>query len=483
MEIQYKRTYRPGGAKRYALGEIPAMLGYAMEVIDPRVVMREGKLAAGQMCMLFFGITPEEYALKDGDAKALNHLADKLLKQIPADRLLGWRIVDLKGETIQSALQPQTGESIDGGEFARRVQARMAQSGPIDAQLLKLRALQQQCAAKDAPESEKEKLMLARRALANALKGLETLYVAFDGATGQRWPVVGYDGRLEFFTTEERAKRACEQLNRPLGSVKIWEMRALKGEEIQKLISECIDNGLNLLRLDNGFAAAELSMQDICKDAPGANASLRSMMIREVEYGMRWNLLRDAKADEAAVRGALESMLTMRNFAWRELGNAKLFALCVGGQRDKCVVLGNQKQPEKMLAVFSSQARALHFAKQLKEAVQSVEMDFDALKNCCNACDGVLVDMGFIGYRLLKGDFDKVLDLRGKPPVAVRVRAAEQKPAPRPAQDLGDLPDPDVFLPSEEEREEKQEETVATQQPPQKKEMRQRGLFQKLFKK
>lgn len=481
MEIQFKKTYAPARGKRYVLGEIPLMLGYAMEIADPRAKMQEGKLNPGEICMMLFGVTPEEHAWKDQNPKALDRLADQLLKHVPADRLLGWRIIDLKGTALQRDVKPKTGESIDGGEFARRVQRQAAQSGPMDAQLLQLRALQQQCAGKDAPEEIKTKLQEARQAFAEPFMALEKLYAAYDAPTGLRWPAVGYDGRVELFTTEERAVRACEQLNRPLAGVKVWEMRPLQGEERAKLISECAENGLDLLRVDNGFAAAELNIKDICKDAPKPNAALRGMMIREVQYGMRWNQLRDAKADEPVVRGALESMLSMRNFVWREIGNAKLFVLCLGGQRDKCVMFNSQKQPEKMLAVFTNQARAMRFAHQVKEAVLPVEMNFDALKHACAACDGMVVDMGFIAYRLLKKDFDQVIELRGKPPVAVRVKPPEQARAPRPAQDLGELPDPDAFAPKQEDMPEDQKEAAPAAEEEAAQPAAQTGFLKRLF--
>ena len=48
MEIQYRRSYVPARGKRYTAGEIPAMLGYAVEIADPRPRMREGKLEPGE---------------------------------------------------------------------------------------------------------------------------------------------------------------------------------------------------------------------------------------------------------------------------------------------------------------------------------------------------------------------------------------------------------------------------------------------------
>ena len=136
MEIKYTRTYVPKG-KNYTLGEMPVALGYAMEILSPRPLLKAGKLNMGEICMLLFALTPEEYALKDGDNKALDVLAAKLMKQQPADRLLAWLVRDLKGALVKSDAQPKLGESIDDGELAARVKAKNTQAaaGPIDPQL------------------------------------------------------------------------------------------------------------------------------------------------------------------------------------------------------------------------------------------------------------------------------------------------------------------------------------------------------------
>lgn len=447
MEIKFNRTYTPSRGKRYVMGEIPAMLGFAMEIADPRVRMKEGKLNPGEICMLLFALTPEEYILKDSDPKALDALADKLLKQVPADRLLGWRIVDLKGAAVQRAVQPQAGGSIDDGAFIRRVReaaAKRMPAGPIDAHLLEARRLQLACTAKDAPESSKQQWLAARQALGMALQGLSKIWVAYDLATGDRWPAVGFDGRLEIFTTAERAQRAVQQIHASQGNVATLSLREIPGNEIGKLLQGCAADGLFALRVDNGFAAAELTLKDFREDAPEANAMLRSMMVREIQYGMRLNRYKAENAPEKNVQGAMESMLTLRNFVWREAGNTALYALCVGGRRENCVMLTPQAGKEHMLAVFTNQARAQAFAEKMKgNPAKPVQMPFDEIAQCAAACDGLLVDVGYIGYRLLKADFDKVRDLRSKPPMVVRL----QQPQPIVKKDdaAGSLPDPDKF--------------------------------------
>lgn len=453
MEIQFKRTYTSGLKKGYALGEISGMLGYAMEIVDPRTRMQSGKLLPGQICMLIFAITPEEYALKDQDVKALNTLAEKLTKYVPADRLLGWRIVDLKGAQLKSDLIPQAGESIDGGEFARRMQA--ASAGPVDALLLQAAKLQKVCAAKDAPAGVREDYLQARRALAEALLGQDTLYLLYDVPTGERWPSVGFDGRMELFTTQQRAERALKQFAAAQNGLNLWKIHTLQGEAIRKTLLACAADGLDLIRVDNGFAAAEVNAADFGADASHENARLRGWMIREVEYGLRWNQLKDAHAPEALIRGALESMLTMRNFAWREAGNATLYALCPNGMRDKCLLVGSSNQPQKHLAVFTNADRARHFAHAMKAAALPLPMCFDELAARGENSAGMLVDVSFIGYRIPTESFAQVRELRAKPPVAVRIRPeGGEAPAPQPApvrlddENLGSLPDPDVFAPA-----------------------------------
>lgn len=447
MEIHFKKTYAPARGKRYALGEIQFMLGYAMEIANPRTKMQEGKLNPGEICMMIFGLTPEEYALKDQNPKALDALADQMLKHVPADRLLGWRIIDLKGTALNRDVKPQTGESIDKGAFQALLRARAAAAGPVDGLLMEAVRLQKLCARKNADASHEQDWQYARRELCAAILKLDRIWTAYDLPTGNRWPFVGNDGRVEIFTTEERAQRVKRQIQSVYGEAEIWSIREISGVELEKWIRTCTEEGFLALRVDNGFAAAECRAQDFCMDIPEQkNAALRNLLIREVQFGMRLNCCKAAKASEQLVRGALESMLTLRNFAWREIGNAKLYALCADGKRDHCVVIGAPDGKERLLSAFTSAERARAFAKKVKGDVCAVEMDFDGLAQRSAACDGLLVDVDRIAYRLRKADYDSVRDLRQKPPTAVRVQAAPAaKPEAKPQTDFGSLPDPDQF--------------------------------------
>ena len=118
MELKYQATYRAKGLKAYSVGEIQG-LSPALELAEPRLRASEGKLEPGEICMLIFGITAEEYAWHENDTKKLDALAEQLRKRVPADRLIAWRVVDLKGKPVQREIKPQTGESIDGGAALR----------------------------------------------------------------------------------------------------------------------------------------------------------------------------------------------------------------------------------------------------------------------------------------------------------------------------------------------------------------------------
>ena len=482
MEIHYKRTYLPVKGKRYTAGEIQVMLGYAVEAAQLRVSMKEGRLAPGEICMILFGITPEEYAWKDSDPKALDDLVQKLCKEVPEDRLLGWRICDLKGAAIQKNVQLKTGTSIDDGVFAERVKERVRRevTGPIDDMIRESRRLQNLCIGKDASEGVKQDWQAARTELGKAILGLEKVYVVDELPVGNRWPSVGFDGRIEIFTTRERAERVKPQITAALGGMEIWSIRELPGTELVNYLRSCGMDGLSALRVDNGFAAAELNLKDFMPDFMGENITLRSFMIREIEAGMRWNKLKEMNADQKPLGNTLEGMLTFRNFAWREIGNATLYVVCAGGSREKCVVLGGKDGGEKLLAAFTDRIRAASFAEKLDGNPAPVAMKFDELALRARPFAGLMIDAGVINYRLPAAEFDKVKELRGKPPVVVRVQKQEAEATavrPKVQTDAGSLPNPDDFEAPEIQRpvEEVPEEKPVPQNPEKK------GFFKKLF--
>ena len=516
MELKYQATYRAKGLKAYSVGEIQAVTP-ALELAEPRLRAAEGKLEPGEICMLIFGITAEEYAWREGDVKKLDALAEQLRKHVPADRLIAWRVVDLKGKPVQRTLKPQTGESIDGGAFAQAMKNRAAQAapvsaGPLDDCLKECCRLQKLCAAKDAPEGVRADWSAERGRLAAELKK-RSLWVAYDANLGGRLPFAGYDGRIEIFTAADRADRARVRIAESCGGQDFWIVKEIPKAEQEAFFELCAENGLSVLRVDNGFAPAELSLHEVREGKPCENAELRGMLLREAEYGVRWNRLKAVQAEEKLQRGALESMLTLRNFAWRALGNALLYTLCAipsgeGGDLataaaaakdgiglrvvpgDKCVVLNEKQSGASRLPVFTSKKRALVLAARVKGA-QPVRMTFDDLIQRVGAAEGLLIDPDDLGYRLPKAEFDKVRELRAKPPMAVRVKPAEEastpapaSPAPRMQPEMGELPDPDSFdLPPKKPDAPATAAEAPQGEAPEQKQERKAGFFRRFMKK
>ena len=514
MELKYQATYRAKGLKAYSVGEIQGVTP-ALELAEPRLRAAEGKLEPGEICMLIFGVTPEEYTWRENDTKKLDALAEKLRKHVPADRLIAWRVVDLKGKPVQRVLKPQTGESIDGSAYAQSMKNRAAQAapvrtGPLDELLKECCRLQRLCAAKDAPEGVRVDWSAEKAKLAAELKK-QSIWVAFDANLGGRLPFAGYDGRIELFTAAERAENAQKRIAESCGGNDFWTVKEIPAAEQEAFFQLCAENGLGALRVDNGFAPAELNLNEIWQGKSCENAALRGLLLREAQYGVRWNKLKAAQAEEKLQRGALESMLTLRNFAWRELGNAILYALCAipggeGGELatsaaaakvgmglrvvpgDKCVLLNEKQSGASRLPVFTSKKRALVLAGRIKGA-QPVRMTFDDLIQRVGAAEGILIDPDDLGYRLPKAEFDKVRELRAKPPMAVRVKPAEDAPAPELAapaprlqSEMGELPDPDSFdLPP------RKPEAPAPEAPkthgPEEKQERKPGFFRRFMKK
>lgn len=521
MEIKYVRTYAPKG-KKYTLGEIPFALGYAMEIISPRPRLAEGRLNPGEMLMLLFALTPEEYARKDADPKELDALADQLARNIPSDRLLAYLARDLKGTFVKSDAKPQMGESIDGGALAARVREKQKQalSGPLDAQLQECARLQKLCRGADAPEGVKADWQAAKAALARSLGELETIHVAYDALLAQRWPAVGFDGRVEIFTTALRAENAMRQVHKANGEVKIWELKQFSGADVNIFFKKLENDGLLELRIDNGFASAELSLTDFGSIRPEENAPLRSMMLREIAYGMRFNAFKAADVPERNKAGALESMLSLRNFVWHMAGKAVLYAACdvpgdssrlcspkvyakltdkhgfraVTGER--CLTLKHKQNEQAMLAVFTTPVQAVAFCERIGFGSRPVAMTFDELVQRAEPCSGLLIDPEGFAYRIMKQDFAKVLDARNKPVNIVRIKPsaeeAPQTPAhPAPAQqdDLGTLPDPDAAAHSETPDQAADptpdaasaDENSASEAPAPDENPRQKGFFKRFF--
>lgn len=523
MEVQFKRQYV--SKKQYAVGEIQAFLGYAMEVIDLRTKLAEGKLEPGESCMLLFGITPEEYAWKDSDTAALDRLAAELRKVVPADRLIACQARSILGKSIGRAVRPVTSGSIDDGAFAKRMAEKVHQArGPIDEKLLECRRLQNLCKDKNAPEGVKVDFAAAKRDLCAALRSLDKIYAAYDALIKGEWPSIGYDLHVELFTTRQRAETMQQRMKAAHGGMDKWKIREIPQNEIEAFILKLADDGVGAVRIDNSFVAAEVSIADLHSGTAPANANLRMKLLAQVQFALRYKYLKENNGEDKYLRSALESMLTMRNLGEWQMGNAVLYAICLEkktGSETLCtaeaakkldpavekkvtlgmrnVLLNEPGGSRRFLAVFTTPLRAATLCERMHEDAVPVAMTFDDLVARAQAGDGIIIDPESFSYRVLKAEFDRIRDLRGKPPQIVRVKA-EEKPAAektgeealpnpdaaeKPAADAGSLPDPDAFE-AEQPAPETEEVPVEVLQPDEVSEAKdknpeKKGFFNRLF--
>ena len=234
--------------------------------------------------------------------------------------------------------------------------------------------------------------------------------------------------------------------------------------------------------MDNGFTATQLGVKDCVVYGLEPNAPLRSMMLREIQYGMRFNRLKEIQAPEKNLRGALESMLTLKGFVRREVGNAGLWAICAGADPGKCVLLNGKDSSQKFLAVFTTPALAKAFAQKLNPTIKPVEMKFDELVQRGAEAEGLLIDVGTAGYRIPKAEYDQVRDLRAKPPVLVRLQPREgENPQPKTQPEMqASLPNPDDFdLPAKAQT--PAETPSGSSEEPAPNPPERKGFFKKLF--
>ena len=498
MNVKFKKTFATKN-NLYGLGEINMMYGYAMEITELRPRLSAGKLQPGEAMLIFFGITPEEYEMRETNPKRLEQLAAAIRKSYPADRLISYLVLNFKGDVIARDVQLETVPTIDENGFPRPA----AQGGAIDTELNACARLQEIPA--DAPEGVKQDWIAARRAAAQALLKLDSFFVAYDLLTNGRYPAQSFDGRIYLFTSMQRAENEHAQVTKAVG-LDIWQIREIKSAEYDRFFAEQRNLGMEFVRVDSGFTTAELRIEDF-GDAPLApDARIMNLMLSQVVYGVRWMNMKQKNAPENAVRGAMESTLTMRNFTWREIGNAVLYIACPGnGGRectqaaharigegrivpvDACVQIADNSDSKEFIVAFTSAARAAAFAGCMNPPVHPVAAVFDDVVRLAKGCDGIILNIGELGYRVQKAQFEDVLELRAKPPIAVRVRtetdaaresAEETQQAPRMNASLPNpdaaLPDPDAHLPKR--------EAIAPQPEPQPEMPAKKvGFFKRLF--
>lgn len=236
---------------------------------------------------------------------------------------------------------------------AQPVPAKKAPETPADPRLEEIHRLldtlheKQQTNAKPSPEALQE--------LAQKLLSLDRLYLAHDVDFNQNFPFVDLGGRMEFFTTEDRAKRAC--LVAYVNHGMRFTPRAYEKKDYARMLESLRFNGFCYLRVDNGAAPVEMRLEDFPPDDPELpllderNKGMRYLLIRNLEYGYRLRKLSPENKSADREKGLQEVMLTMEANGFQALSKSLLYVFGPG-PRQKDVTFYTPKALEKAQALL-----------------------------------------------------------------------------------------------------------------------------------
>ena len=180
VKIQIKRVFK-GENLNYNLGIIEGLNLYVMEVTDTTgfIMGIPGETSKEKPATAVFGITKEEFDLKDSDVSKLDDLAFELMHKIPQDRIIAENNLRKDGRE----------DTIDNGKYASEKVADL--------------------------EEQKKKIMgesaeRAKKLIGEMFKNEEAWYIYTKGA-GNMLPTIDNSGAAQIFTKEEYANAVVEK--------------------------------------------------------------------------------------------------------------------------------------------------------------------------------------------------------------------------------------------------------------------------------
>lgn len=180
VKIQIRRVFK-GENLNYNLGIVENLNLYVMEVTDTTgfIMGIPGETSKEKPATAVFGITKEEFDLKDTDVPKLDDLAFELMHKIPKDRIIAENNLRKDGRE----------ETIDDGKYASEKVADL--------------------------ESKKEELLKqsadrAKDLIAKIFEAGEAWFVYTKGA-GNKIPTIDNSGSAQIFTKEEYANNVVEK--------------------------------------------------------------------------------------------------------------------------------------------------------------------------------------------------------------------------------------------------------------------------------
>jgi len=180
IKLQVRRVFK-GENLNYTLGVVENLNLYVMEVTDTTgfIMGIPGVTTGEKPSTAVFGITKEEFDLKDTDVAKLDDLAFELMHKIPKDRIIAENNLRSEGRE----------ETIDGGKYASEKKAEL--------------------------EQNKEKILAesaerAKKLIGEMFKNEQGWYIYTKGA-GNKIPTIDSSGAAQIFTREEYAKLVTEK--------------------------------------------------------------------------------------------------------------------------------------------------------------------------------------------------------------------------------------------------------------------------------
>ncbi len=180
VKLQIRRVYK-GENLNYNLGIIEGLNLYVMEVTDTTgfIMGIPGETNKDKPATAIFGVTKEEFDLKDTDTSKLDDLAFELMHKIPQDRIIAENNLRKDGRE----------ETIDNGKYASEKVADLEE---------KKKKMMQESAER------------AKNLVGEMFKNEEAWYIYTKGA-GNMIPTIDAGGAVQIFTKEEFANTAVEK--------------------------------------------------------------------------------------------------------------------------------------------------------------------------------------------------------------------------------------------------------------------------------
>jgi len=204
--------------RKFRIGKFRELNIYGAEIIDSTGEASAEEALLGGTDILLMGLTEDEFLLKDTDKEAICSLIDKLVKELPKDRLISFKQTNYKGEISDKQIQPRC-ETMDEGKYTQFLQS-PAVNIPNDITVVVnsdyylasnyyLRAMSVPT-EKRTPEFS-QKLEQIKSLTIKKLKAIPEFVFVYNQSLGERFPTIGPNGAAWAFTMEDLAKNILEK--------------------------------------------------------------------------------------------------------------------------------------------------------------------------------------------------------------------------------------------------------------------------------